>query len=239
MKRIEYKVGQEIGGNGVVYVEERPTKNMRRALFRCKCGEKFEARISDVKNGVTKSCGCYQRLVSSKRNTTHGLHNHPLYPTWNGIKQRCYNPKDKGYTNYGGRGITMQGSWKEDPHPFFDYVKSLPHYGEDGRSIDRLENNGNYEEGNLGWSTKREQATNQRLAKNNKTGYKGVSFYKPTGKYRATYHLNGKRKTKADFTTPLLAYLWRIEQIKLHKLVDYEEYHFTDEYINSLKNNQK
>lgn len=231
-KRIDYKTGETVGSSGLVYVEEREKRGIHRvALFRCVCGEEFETRVGHVKNGNTKSCGCHHLGAV----TTHGLSSHSLYQTWNGIKTRCYNPKDKAYKNYGGRGIKVQENWVEDPQSFFDYVTNLPHYREKGRTLDRIDNkDGNYVEGHLRWATPRQQSINQRLAKDNKTGYRGVCFDKSSGKYKAYYQLNGKRKTKSTFTTALDAYKWRISQIKLHNLVDYEEYHFTEDYINNL-----
>lgn len=92
-----------------------------------------------------------------------GASKHPLYGTWNGIRQRCLNPDNPGYENWGGRGIQVHEPWREDFWAFAEYVEKLPHYGEPGRSIDRYPDvNGDYAPGNLRWATAFEQMANTR-----------------------------------------------------------------------------
>lgn len=76
--------------------------------------------------------------------------------------RRCTDPKNIRYNNYGGRGISVCTDWKESFVSFYTYVSSLPHFEEDGRSLDRTNNEGNYEPGNVKWSTAVEQAGNTR-----------------------------------------------------------------------------
>lgn len=85
-----------------------------------------------------------------------------IYRTWADIKQRCCNLNNPGYKNYGGRGITMHEPWVHDFQAFYDYVSTLEHYGESDYSLDRIENDGNYEPGNLRWATQSEQNRNKR-----------------------------------------------------------------------------
>lgn len=88
---------------------------------------------------------------------------HPLYGTWNGIRQRCLNPKSGNYENWGGRGIRMHEPWREDFWAFAEYVATLPGHGEPGRTIDRYPDvNGDYAPGNLRWATAFEQMQNTR-----------------------------------------------------------------------------
>ena len=84
---------------------------------------------------------------------------------WQAMKQRCNNPKSKDYKNYGGRGITVCEEWSNSFESFYSYVSVLPHYGEEGFSLDRINNDGNYEPGNVRWATRKEQNCNRRSLK--------------------------------------------------------------------------
>lgn len=90
-------------------------------------------------------------------NYTHGLSNHPLYPTWNGIRQRCNNPNNSHYADYGGRGIKLCKRW----HKFSNFLKDMGERPE-GMSVDRINNDGNYEPSNCQWATRIQQARNKR-----------------------------------------------------------------------------
>ncbi len=132
---------------------------------RCECGREIIVRGLSLRRGDTRSCGCLRREVTAQKNTdnqTHGMYNSKIYKTWVGIKTRCYNSNDNGYKNYGGRGITMYEPWINDFQAFYDYVSQLEHFGEEGFSLDRINNDGNYEPGNLRWTTMKEQSRNRR-----------------------------------------------------------------------------
>jgi hypothetical protein len=125
---------------------------------RCDCGTEKWVFKASLRSGRTKSCGC-QKI-------THGHSgSHPLYHIWNSQKGRCYNRNGRNWKDYGGRGITMYEAWVHDFSAWLAYVERLPHCGEPGRSLDRIENNGNYEPGNLRWATPIEQANNTRNIK--------------------------------------------------------------------------
>lgn len=98
----------------------------------------------------------------------HGLIHHRLYRIWGCMKTRCLNPKDEHFPLYGGRGITICDEWKDDFQAFYDYVSLLPHFGEKGYSLDRINNDGNYEPDNVRWATATEQANNKRNSKKEK-----------------------------------------------------------------------
>ena len=87
---------------------------------------------------------------------------HPLYSTWQGIRRRCLNPKSTNYTNYGGRGIAVCVEWAKDFGAFRDYCEEHLGPKPEGCSIDRTDNEGHYEPGNIRWSTPKEQAWNTR-----------------------------------------------------------------------------
>ncbi len=94
-----------------------------------------------------------------KKMPPHGLTGTPEYWAWRDIKKRCYNPNNKWYKNYGGRGIKMYEPWITSFVSFLQYVGNRP---DRGYSIDRIDNNGDYEPGNVKWSTKKEQDNNRR-----------------------------------------------------------------------------
>ena len=126
---------------------------------RCTCGNIIVTSGNNLVKGHTKSCGC---LHKEGTRTTHSFSHTPIHNQWCGIKQRCFNPHKQAYKNYGRRGITMYPAWIHDFQAFYDYVSKLPHYGEKGYSLDRINNDGNYEPGNLRFADKFTQARNKR-----------------------------------------------------------------------------
>lgn len=121
----------------------------------CDCGIECVKHYGHVRTKKTISCGCFRVEL----NTTHGLAHIPEYSAWEHVKGRCLNSRDKEYKNYGGRGITICDRWKGSFKNFFDDMKSRP---SETHSIDRINNDGNYEPSNCKWSTPKEQANNRR-----------------------------------------------------------------------------
>ena len=95
-------------------------------------------------------------------NKKHGLYKHPLYNCWSSIKQRCYNPLASSYKSYGARGINMYKPWLDNPEAFINYVLKNIGPRPKNKTIDRINNNSNYEPGNIRWATDEEQAQNKR-----------------------------------------------------------------------------
>lgn len=128
----------------------------------CDCGNTTKVKTSDLRSGNTQSCGCKRAETIKAVCSVHGLTHKKPYNIWATIKQRCCNENCCDYPNYGGRGIVMHTEWLCSFKSFFDYVSALPHYGEPGYSLDRIDNDGNYEPGNVRWATIKEQNNNRR-----------------------------------------------------------------------------
>ena len=104
------------------------------------------------------------------------------------MKGRVLNPKHKFFHDYGGRGITICEEWKNDFVSFHDWAMSNGY--SDELSIDRIDNDGNYCPENCRWTTQTIQNRNQRIRKDNKTGYKGVSYFKRNNKFKTQITVN-------------------------------------------------
>ena len=160
-------------------------------LYECQyCKNTFEAIFNNVKKGNTKSCGCF---------ATHGLSSNKFYKTWYGMLQRCNNPKIKAYKDYGGRGITVCEEWL-DVANFVAWAEST-HPNMEGYTLDRIDNDKGYSPENCTWSDKTTQAINQRIMKNNKSGYVGVTYYKKNNKWVANIRINKISKQIGSFKT--------------------------------------
>lgn len=133
-------------------------------LCKCDCGNERVVISSNLIRGNSTSCGCYSNEIANLKHLVHGLRKHPLYMTWADMKSRCYNEGTPAYKWYGARGITICDEWKDDFLSFYEHVTKLPFYGEPGRSLDRIDNDGNYEPGNVRWATAQEQVNNRRCS---------------------------------------------------------------------------
>lgn len=132
----------------------------------CACGVQTDVYGRCLVAGETKSCGCAKGRIISQKITRHGLSGHPLYRIWVGMIWRCTNPTSIGWKNYGGRGISVCSEWANDVWAFFAWAVSNGYRPD--LSIDRINNDGNYEPDNCRWATRSQQAQNKRPPKQRK-----------------------------------------------------------------------
>lgn len=129
----------------------------------CSCGREKVIRGSDVTSGRIVSCGCHKDSSSKVRLTTHGHCPNKVdtkeHRAWVSMKQRCLNPKDFAYHNYGGRGICIHHDWINSFSSFLSHIGLAP---TPEHSLDRIDSNGNYEPGNVRWATRHQQCRNRR-----------------------------------------------------------------------------
>lgn len=145
--------------------------------------------INHLRNGKTKSCGCFKKETSKKRLTTHGMINTRTYKSWADMKRRCYSENSTNYVRYGGRGIKICNEWIESFENFYKDMGEAP----ENMTLDRIDVNGDYCKKNCRWATHTEQAFNIRKRKDNLSGRTGVSLHKASKKWRATISQYGKQ----------------------------------------------
>ena len=127
-------------------------------LFQCDCGNQIVTGSNNVRKGRTKSCGCYNQELRKSR-IKHGMFNTRLYVAWSHMRQRCNNPSNKEYRNYGARGISICEEWDEFIN-FYNWAMANGY--EKTLTIDRIDNDGNYEPNNCRWVTMAVQESNKR-----------------------------------------------------------------------------
>lgn len=158
--------GQRFGR--LVVIERLPNNKHGGAMWLCECdcgsGKPVATSSNHLRMGDCKSCGCLYTEHTKKiaARTTHGKSYTNTYRRYHNIKSRCHNPSVPSFKDYGARGIALHPEWRDNFDAFYEYVSRLPHFGEPGYTLERINNDNGYEPDNVRWATRAEQNCNTR-----------------------------------------------------------------------------
>lgn len=193
------------------------------ALWLCECNcENKTRRIvngNNLRRGISTSCGCLQKELAREncieRNERtgaqyakkHGLRYTRIYAIWSGMIDRCYRKKNKKYKDYGGRGIRVCDEWRNDVNAFYNWAMNNGY--DNNFSIDRINNDSNYEPNNCRWTTVDKQVNNRRYNRIYTYNNKSQTLKQWADEYNINYHTLISRLDKLDWdfekalTTPI------------------------------------
>jgi hypothetical protein len=158
--------GKVFGKLTVLEFAGRPTRDPSRtsgdSLWRCRCecGKESVVRGYNLKSGKSTTCGCGIAAGLLRANVTHGKYYTVEHRVWTGIKTRCFNDKEKAWKYYGGRGITVCDRWLGE-NGFANFLADMGSRPSPRHSVEREDNDGNYEPDNCSWATKKKQMLNR------------------------------------------------------------------------------
>jgi hypothetical protein len=164
MGKIKDMTGQRFGRLLVTAMAPARIAGEAAWVCSCDCGAIVTVRGYSLRSGDSKSCGCLKNALLVQRSKTHGLRATSEYGSWSMMKNRCLNPRTPAFADYGGRGISVCPQWVNSFETFLSDVGKKP---SSGHTLDRIDNDGNYEPGNCRWSTYNQQARNRRSTRLN------------------------------------------------------------------------
>ncbi len=146
-----FKLGDTVHNTGLTFVKDVELGRKRKVLLNCTCGKKFITRLSHVQQKQVKSCGCLLNRHGESASRT------VEYSAWVSMRSRCNSPKNPRYGRYGGRGIKVCERWQD----YDNFLADMGRRPGEGLSLDRVNNDGDYEPNNCRWATIEEQANNR------------------------------------------------------------------------------
>jgi hypothetical protein len=138
------------------------------ALCVCDCGTSRRVSLGNLRNGASRSCGCLRNEsnpVNGRKSLVHGAKGTGAYRAWRSMRDRCHNPRNPSYADYGGRGITVCERWRVgegEKSAFVCFLEDVGHRPSGNHSLDRIDNDAGYGPGNCRWATSKQQSRNRR-----------------------------------------------------------------------------
>ena len=151
--------GQRFGRIVVVAFHSKIPNEPTKWFCKCACGNEAIITTKGLREQGTKSCGCLQKEATRKSHIKHGMSKTPIWNIWVSMIQRCFDKNCKLYPYYGGRGITVSNAWKSN---FMNFYHDMGERPSRRYTLERKNNDGNYEAGNVIWATREDQMNNFR-----------------------------------------------------------------------------